>query len=340
MLGLGLVVTFIHLRVVTADRVAGAIELTALRSLGIKAVTVVVVSLPLLIGLALTLRRCWAERRTPTVVLVTGGAASLALYAVVTLPHWANEYKYVFTAAMCLMPFPALALEPLLRRAGRGSLALLAGVTLVLAAPLARKTYLFRTWGSPPWRHGNQDAPIGRPVADTSGFDLRLDDRERASALCDAVRGETPTDTILLTNGVGIHLPTLTRRHLYLPAEEEAVYGVNRTGDYLLRLWRGYDPALLDERGAAVAELYGGDPGARRDALDRILALGRPLAIVLEVERGSARYGRTPEREKESHRAADRRLLEWLRAERRGRPIYEDEGYVVWLVSPIEPARR
>ena len=72
----------------------------------------------------------------------------------------------------------------------------------------------------------------------------------------------------------------------------------------------------------------------------RILALGRPLAIVLEVERGSARYGRTPEREKESHRAADRRLLEWLRAERRGRPIYEDEGYVVWLVSPIEPARR
>ena len=204
-------------------------------------------------------------------------------------------------------------------------------MTLVLALPLIQKVYVQSRWGVPPWGRPALEEPVGRAVLDTGDFDLRLDVAERAAPLCDAVREQTPAETVLVTNGVGFHLPTLTRRQLYYPPDEPAHYGVNRTGDYVVSTLRGYDPELLKARRRVVGELYFPGEAGPGAALAEIRALGRPVALVLDVKGGGPNYGQPLGERHELLRKFNRRLAGWLQSQGEGRAIYTGRGYLVWL---------
>ena len=99
---------------VTADRVSAPLQLLpSKRETLRKALEALIITSPLLAGAAITLRKVWSQHRLHLLTLLFGAAASLACYVVLRIPNYSNEYKFIFTAAICLFPFAALALEPL-----------------------------------------------------------------------------------------------------------------------------------------------------------------------------------------------------------------------------------
>jgi hypothetical protein len=204
--GLGIIlliaglVTFAYLRFISADRVTEAIHLPSLTADFAKPALLKIhggiVAIALFLGMfGLVSRRCWKERRQATFVIVAGAIGSLLLNIFLEIPYWGNEYKFLFTAAVCLSPFAALAMEPLMIRLKRKAVPTFAVITLVLAGPLAHKIYTDYPWHKV-YKH-SPDLPVLYPLVNAGNFDLRLDNRERMSVLCDTIRQKTTADTLL-----------------------------------------------------------------------------------------------------------------------------------------------
>ena len=210
---------------VTADRVAPGFDVLPSQGETLrKALQALIVTSPLLAGVVVALPRVWRRNRVQALTLLWGGAASGACYVVFRIPDYANEYKFVFTAALCLFPFLALALEPPFERLGRLAVPALGIVILLLAIPATDPTLRSRSWTAEPL-----------PQLDVSGFDLRLDKSEPFALLCDVIREQTPIDSILVAATNKLHLPTLTRRQLYVaPATSKVHPGVDITSDFIL----------------------------------------------------------------------------------------------------------
>jgi hypothetical protein len=266
----------------------------------------IVATFPLLLGLGLGFQRSWRLNWRATMVLVLGALGSCILYVVFYIPHVRNEYKFIFTAAICLAPFPSLALETSMNRLGRRAAVVFACITVILAAPAAHK--IFKQW---PW------IPVDHPVADAAIFDLRLNGEERLAGLFNAIRERTPTNSILVLESADLHFPTLTRRRLYVaPAQGKPHPGVNVPSDLILKKVKGYDPKLIEDRRATIKQLFDPlDENRRAESLDQIQVLKRPVAIILNDRR-------------------HRHLAEWLVREGKGMSLYQGEGVTLWLVKP------
>ena len=291
---------------VTADRVAPGFDVLPSQHETVrKALQALIVTSPLLAGVAVALPRVWRRNRVQALTLLWGGAASGACYVVFRIPDYANEYKFVFTAALCLFPFLALALEPLFERLGRLAAPVLGVVILLVIIPARDPTLRSRSWTAEPL-----------PRLDVSGFDLRLDGREPFARLCDVIREQTPIDSILVTATNKLHLPTLTRRQLYVaPATSKVHPGVDMTSDFILTRVRGYDEAWVRSRQRLVTTLVSdGTEALREEALDEILTLGRPLVFVVDEQAHSG-------------------FLAWLARKQRGYLLVKDAGLVAWLID-------
>jgi hypothetical protein len=311
------VVTGVCVSYTARDRVAGTMALQAPHALLRHALVSLIVLAPLLAGASVVLKRFLRARIAETITLLLGGLASLGVYVLFSLPGGGLEYKFIFTAALCLAPFPALALEPLLNRLGRrGSEFAVVVLTLVLAAPAAHKL-MTDSW-SRFWIPSLDFGTAPRPALDVSAFQVRLRDDEPAAQLVDAVRTETPANTVLVARAPELHLPTLTQRPFYAaPAQDKGSYrGINVAMDQVLLDIRGYDPQLLAERQATIESLFtGADDASRATAFEKIAKLGRPVAIVLGD--------------------ADSALAGWVQR-RGGENIHTDERSAVWLLrSPV-----
>lgn len=260
-----------------------------------------IVTLPLLCTLALVFFRCLRRDRNAALFYLAGALASILFYITLDIPHWKNEYKFIFTAAICLAPFSGLALEPLEGRLGKLVLPFSIVLTLVLAAPYFHKHYrLYPPAGNP-------------PALDVSSFDLRFDDAERFSGLVDAIRERTPVETVLVVDRADFNFPTVTRRAMFAPPEQERPSpGVLLTYGDLLGNVRGYDAGMLEERALVVRGLFEGDDDSRSESLGRIRELGRPMAVVLDESRQGA-------------------LLDWLEKKNRGARLYSGNGLVLWV---------
>jgi hypothetical protein len=315
-------VTFAYLRFLSDDRVSEAIRLPELSAASAKYILLKtqgsIVALALMLGaFFIVFRRCWRDRRNATFVLAVGASGSLLLNILLEIPFWGNEYKFLFTASICLSPFPALALEPLASRLKNRAIPLFAVITLVLAAPFAHK--INKDF---PWRKVYKDSPnipVPYPLVDADSFDLRLADQERMSALCDNIREKTTTDTLLVIEKTELHFPTLTRRRLYSPPDQEELRpGINLSSMDLLAGVRGYDKQLLENRRTAVEALFNpNDDDLRQQSLEQILQLGHPLAVILERQRHTA-------------------LEKWLAANGRNINLFDDGDTAVWIVKPRE----
>jgi hypothetical protein len=295
-----------HLAFVSRDRVDPAAGLSDGWWTAAKLISAPIVLAPLLAGLAVAMPELWRARRRAAVVLAGGLAGSVVLHVILALGEWRNEYKFVFTAAACAAPFAGLAFGRLERR--RLAPALLAATTAIVVLPLAYK--FSRGWPL---------EGLGGPPVVADGFDLRLAPGERFAALTDAIREKTPAGTIVvLGDDPGIHLPTLTRRRLYVPPVQKKPHpGVGEKTEDILKIVKGYDTRILVDRRRVVADLFGGNgAGHRARALDRLLSLGSPVAVVVVDEARRAE------------------LVRWLDGEGRGRRIYAGYDGSVWLVAP------
>ncbi len=297
-----------HLAFVSRDRFDPAARASDGWWMAAKAVSAPIVLAPLLVGLAVACPGVWRTQRRAAFVLLGGLAGSLVLYIALALGEWRNEYKFIFTAAISAAPFAALAFGRLSSR--RFGPLVLGVLTAILALPLAQK--VSRGWPL---------EGLGGPPIEAKGFDLKLARGERMGALTEAIRDRTPRSAIVvLDEDPGVHLPTLTRRKLYVPPPQEKPHpGVGEKSEDMLKIIKGYDSRVLQERRGIVAMLFGSvEDAARERALSRVLAIGRPVVVVF----AEARYAA---------------LARWLEERTGARRVYSDSDGSVWLVGAPAP---
>ncbi len=303
-------VTVLHTALVTQDRVLGAVQLRYRpMNVALKTLKSMISTLPLLIGLAWAFGNAWKRSPRGCLILLLGAAGSLGLHALFQLNGtWVNEYKYVFTAAICLAPFSGLALQGPLERAGKWAIPLLASIGLVAAMPLMYRAYVGRVhWMAP---------AANRPLVNTGNFDLRLAGSGDLAALCDGIRLKTPRNAMLVLESASVHFPTLTGRALFVSPADDNRAGVNIGSDYFLHQTRGYDQKLIDHRRSVQSELFRArDWQTIENCIREMLWLGKPLAIVLD---------------KDLHQF----LLDQLTAKQFGGVVYQGGRYVLWGIGP------
>jgi hypothetical protein len=311
-LALGVIVsaaiTFAQVRFLTEGRASSMlVQLNSFYHMRWTAVESVIVLSPLLLAFLLKLRDCWRTQSAALTVLGIGALLSSALYVLFDIPWYRNEYKFMFTAAICLAPFPSLVLERMTLRLGTLAVPAIALLATVLSIPLAHDVYA-NTYTAYT-RHG--------PATDDGQFDLRLAGGEDLAQLTDAIRASTPTQTILVTADANLHLPTLTRRQLYVaPLQADPHPGILITSDQMLTLVKGYPLELVEQRRSVVNDFFQTqDPATLVDALERMLAFGRPLAVVIDDQCAGV-------------------LRDWLPSEGIGRRIYSSDNREVWLIDP------
>jgi hypothetical protein len=306
----GTAITAAYLMMLTRDRVTASILIAPIGVTAHKSARNLIVMLPLLAGFAYALRRSWGAKRGAVLVLAVGAVASLIAATAISIPPDDDEYKFISTAALCMAPFAAMALEPLLDRFGRLAVPALGALALILAAPFAHK--LYQHW---PWGYAQSAIVYSpRPRVDAHQFDLRLAEGEELSDLLDAIRQRTPPNSLLVADSEELQLTTLTRRRLYAPsAQRKQRPGMNVFSDHLLTKVRGYDARVLNERRATLQTLFEfKDPMNGAAALGRILDFERPVALVLDERRHTG-------------------LLTWLDEIGRASTVYRGDRYSVRL---------
>src|SRR5207249_1508028 len=145
------------------------------------------------------------------------------------------EYKFIFCAAMCLAPLTALGLDPWLARGGwRWAVAL--GIPLALA-PLALSRFVFRAG----------DHIRGAPQVDESSFWLRLASSDPDAGWTDAVRRQTPPDTVVIVRQPRYHIASFTGRSLFvMGAAPHSSAGYEMSTRRILIDVRGYRSELFE----------------------------------------------------------------------------------------------
>lgn len=305
-------VTYGQLKFLTSDKpgTSNLILISTIYSAARKIFESLIATSLLLAGLAFTFRKCWESKRAATVFLLGGAVVNYILHATFHILYTDNEYKFIFVVGMCLVVFPALATERIWREWPLAkAIPALAAVALLLLATYAHWSYV--NWPTPMARAWNQKfAPL-----DLTSFYIKLERTQKWSGVCDAVHRMTPADTVLVLSSSGFYFPGLTGRSLYISPVGWGVYpGVNLDADQLDAEMRGNGRKILEERHATLADLFvARDPVRREQALDRILALKRPVAIITEPQHSD--------------------LLEWLKHRRGATELYTQNGLSLWLIE-------
>jgi hypothetical protein len=300
-------VTFANYKFLTHERVVtGLVQISNLGGMARKALEYFVVTSPLLAGFVLTFRTCWKERRTAFIVLGLGALGSLFLTAFFYLPYWTNEYKFMFTAAICLAPFPSLATEHLWKKLGAAKTLPIVGLAFLFFAAAYAHQMVRQDWSLRTTRQA---------TTDSSHFFLRLDPKERLSGIYRAVEERTPPNTVLAIQNADWHPPTFTNRSIYIAYESKPFGGVNQGNDVLIDKIKGFGSKVIRERRQTLADLYESTENApRAQAVSRLLEMKRPMAIILEPQHAA--------------------LLAWLQANTSGSAIFQENGLTLWLIVP------
>jgi hypothetical protein len=297
---------------------SGMVLLSAPASAARKAIASLIATSLLLAGLAFTFRERWKDKPAATAFLVCGALFSYVLYAVFFIPYYENEYKFVFSVAMCLAPFPAIAAEKIWRQWPRVyAVPLIGGMTILLAGCFAHFTYV--TWPSPwLWQHARFEK---NPQVDLSHFRLKLNQPAAWGGICEAVWHETPPNSVLLLDDNAVYYPAFMDRSLFVSASSRLYPGVNLLPDEIDGDLRGYGHDIIKERRAILADFFAASDDARRDqAFDAVHALHRPVAIVTEPRHAA--------------------LIEWLGHRKDASRLDMQDGLSLWLMDDARAIRR
>jgi len=257
--------------------------------------------------------RSLVSRSGPALAFALTGSCLMALYVFCGLNDL--ESKLINAAAIPFAFLAAGGLEPLLDTLPRGRWA------LVLLVPLALATvHLLHAY------HLGAAVPsnlTNAPRISEGSFWIALSSTEEDAAWTKAVRESAPSETVVVARKTGIHLAPFLARSLYFPSDYDdasltgyrmspAGYSVDKRHTLLGQ--RGYSQATWDERLTVTEELYGpADAATMTVVLQRLQALGRPLAIYFPSDRAPA--------------------LAWLRREQIGTQLFSDGTNVVWIIE-------
>jgi hypothetical protein len=301
----GLVVVM-WVNIVTVDRVSTAIAFSSLYQMKVKAVASFVVLSPLLAGVAISGPVLFRRHAGPAAILLLVAAGCVVAHTIFDIRFRSNEYKYMFTAAVCLAPFASIAWGEIAGRIGRAAWPVFAVIILFLAGTAFR-----------PMLESVAGVADRFPRVEVDEFTFRLAHGERYAAVAEAILNQSPVDSVLLTGSVDRDLVAVTQRPLYVPHDGRIeLPGIAFAADDLLIRTEGYDPAIVDRRRAAMHALYETESDSSRAMqLDAIQAeVSRPLVILLETVR-------------------DAGLSAWLAARPGTRLIYTGEGLAGWVVD-------
>lgn len=279
-------------------------------SVKVKLATAVIVLAPCLLGLLAAAAPALRTDRRLTLMLVLASLGLTGLTATVDILYYANEYKFIFVVAVCLVPLAVRGqmrlLQPLHHR-----LRPLVAFSVVLAMAI------------PALLAARRDAAAPRPALDWGAFRLRLSSAESLSAVLGAVQDASPVNSVVVSGPTLFDLAAVTSRPVYLqPDTAHTTLGIGLTSDYLLKSVRGYPKDLVDSRRANVDSLFGSpDPQARMRAIQRIgTELGRPVALLL-LNHDEIRSG------------------DWIRTIPGAVPLHADSFAQAWLL-PAPPLNR
>jgi hypothetical protein len=233
------------------------------------------------------------------------------MYAVLSLPGFDNEYKFISTAAIAVTPFLCVGVERLAARL-RTPRWLAPGLGVAATAALTAVGIEYLNMLMRPYDWEIQPALIH------DGRTVRLGEGERFAAIADALRTNTPDDAVIAAGDLQIHLPAYAQRPVYAPFNGETkspLLGIENNA--LLTKVKGYPRQLLRARQAVLTKLFAPESDAtdRQDAIIEISALNRPIAVVTQ-------------------KSADQMLEAWLRENSRTSVILESEDLSLWLVRP------
>jgi hypothetical protein len=315
---LATVLTYTEVHFMTSDRHNSSSEvlLSSLPGAAKKLFAAGISTALLLCGAALSFRHLWPAQRRAIVFLFLGSAASFLLYAVFFIPFYSNEYKFIFTAAMCLAVFPAIALEQIWQSWPRARAIPL--LLLLLLLPIgAYADWAYRNWPAP-WLGAHVTSRSYQqtydPPLSSDGFFLSLSTRDPRFAICNAVRTMTPDRSVLLVDDSEIYYPELTSRSLFVSAQNRSYPGVNLWADALDIEVGGYGAQVLAERRATLTDFFDSkDAQLREDALHSIQQLKRPVAVVVDQTHSE--------------------LLNWLKVNNNAHELFLNNGLSLWLID-------
>ncbi len=280
---IALAATFGEVHMLTSQRLTkvGAVSISDFPFLRQKVRAELISTFFFLVGLGLVFRYCYRHRPIATLTLAGAAAIDYIFYAFAHIPFYDNEYKFIFGVTLCLAPFPAIAVERIWRDWPRlAAVPALAALGVFVLGTYG--TYLHNP-GMTAWVP-EQIGPWERtPRYDASRFAIRLAPDEPMAGICDAVLRMTPADTVVLIDKSDVYYPGYLERALYVPADNKDYRGTNKFADDMEGEIRGYGFDLLNRRRAELKTIFGStDAAARQHALDRVLALNRPVAVITE----------------------------------------------------------
>jgi len=304
--------TYAELHFLTTDRgsTTAAVLLSRNTAMLRKVIAFVIVTAPMLAGLAYVLRRRLRSQPGAVLFLIAGALGGGALHALLDIPFWANEYKFMFAVFLCLGVFPALAMERIWETWRRpAAIAALTIIGVLLLGTHWRQTATH-------WRH---TAGVETSTLDTSGFRVKLRNGAPWWDVCAAVSRLTPSNAVLVVDSSDVYFPLFSGRNQYVPAREQAYHGITLSLDTLTADHRGNGRAIIHQRRAILRELFDAtDPDRRQLALDQMLGLNRPLALIVET-RHDALHG-------------------WIEARRPGTKLHGGNAWTLWLIAePSQP---
>ena len=249
-----------------------------------------------------------AWRRGVTPMLLLGGCALLAttLYIVSSMPVRV-QYKHLVTAEICLAPLVSGQLSTWFGGSGRKSIAWAVSAAVIAAAIAAACMWFV---------HRPRELPFGIPV-DESSFFLRASSGSDRAWL-EAIRTETPKDTILVLPDSPIPVSTLTQAASLVAAQPRGIFRAGHGMDQEIALVRikGYPSSLYRERTELRQQCYGDRADFAR--LTSVLqALDHPVAIVFENP--------------------DATYLAWLQSHNVGVSIGQGTNRMIRLLPPAAP---
>jgi hypothetical protein len=186
-----------------------------------------------------------------------------------------------------------------------------AGAAVLTVAGLSLMGSLHREWPAS-WERA--------PQLDNRSFRMALGSEEPHAAWTNAVRENTPEDTVLVAHGPTLHVGTFANRALFGPAEFDGFaspgYGLGNIGN--LVQFRAHPEQELRMRMRMLSAIYRG-PSHQHfyRAIGVVRELGRPVAVWMPAD--------------ETER------LDWLLSIG-GRLIHRDERSVLWWIDAQSPS--
>ena len=296
-------ISAVVLQFTIASRATGAVALSSLEAAFTKLASAAIVLAISGAATVIVLVRRERSRRVDAalVLLVVSALGAVVAGAAFNLNgDTFNEYKLMFCAALLLAPFTALALDRLTPASLSPTL-----VVMLVGLLLAPMVLMVNP------RFGFSRVAKAPAVAE-EGVNVRLVAGSAESGWTDAIREQTPPDTIIVAWTSEVFIPGTTARSLFAP-----VVGVGFPGYWLesrhhMVDLRGYSTELVTARLQTLEQLQTSTVDAG-DMWAKVAILGRPIAVVASRPQQAA-------------------MLDWLASRGAGRQLFTDaSGRVVWF---------